>query len=97
VHPGQTAVLDGEIVVLGLTGAAAVFKQLQGRFGVQNPSEKLQANFPSPTIFSMFCIVTARWRRSPLIERKQLLQKLVATNERIRISNHQLETGSRAL
>jgi bifunctional non-homologous end joining protein LigD len=89
----RTAVLDGEIVVLDDKGRSS-FQRLQGRFGVENPSEKLQAQLPvTYYFFDVLYCDGFDVRRSPLIERKQLLQKLVITNERIRISDHQIGNG----
>jgi bifunctional non-homologous end joining protein LigD len=89
----RTAVLDGEIVVLDDKGRSS-FQRLQGRFGVQNPSEKLQADLPvTYYFFDVLYCDGYDVRRSPLIERKQLLQKLVVTDERIRISDHQIGNG----
>jgi bifunctional non-homologous end joining protein LigD len=89
----RTAVLDGEIVVLDDMGRSD-FQRLQGRFGVQNPSEKLQAQLPvTYYFFDVLYCDGYDLRRSPLIERKQLLEKLVVTNERIRISEHQIGNG----
>src|SRR6266481_2577595 len=89
----RTAVLDGEIVVLDDKGRSD-FQRLQARFGVQNPSEKLQAQVP--TTYYFFDVLYCDGydvRRSPLMERKQLLEKLVLTNESIRISEHQIGNG----
>src|SRR5258708_6167045 len=89
----RTAVLDGEIVVLDDQGRSS-FQRLQGRFGVENPSEKLQAQLPvTYYFFDVLYCDGYDVRRSPLIERKQLLQKLVIMNERIRISDHQIGNG----
>ncbi len=89
----RTAVLDGEIVVLDDKGRSS-FQRLQGRFGVENPSEKLRAQLPvTYYFFDVLYCDGFDVRRSPLIERKQLLQKLVITNERIRISDHQIGNG----
>jgi bifunctional non-homologous end joining protein LigD len=89
----RTAVLDGEIVVLDDQGRSS-FQRLQGRFGVENPSEKLQAQLPvTYYFFDVLYCDGYDVRRSPLIERKQLLQKLVITNERVRISDHQIGNG----
>ena len=70
------------------------FQRLQGRFGVENPSEKLQAQLPvTYYFFDVLYCDGYDLRRSPLIERKQLLQKLVVMNERVRISDHQIGNG----
>ena len=71
------------------------FQRLQGRFGVENPSEKLQEQLPvTYYFFSVLYCDGYDVRRLPLIERKQLLQKLVVTNERTRILIIKLETVS---
>ena len=89
----RTAVLDGEIVVLDDKGRSD-FQRLQARFGVQNPSEKLQDQVPvTYYFFDVLYCDGYDVRRSPLIERKQLLEKLVVTNQCIRISEHQIGNG----
>ncbi len=89
----RTAVLDGEIVVLDDKGRSS-FQRLQGRFGVQNPSENLRAELlVTYYFFDVLYCDGYDVRRSPLIERKQLLQKLVVADERIRISDHQIGNG----
>jgi bifunctional non-homologous end joining protein LigD len=89
----RTAVLDGEIVVLNEKGHSS-FQRLQARFGVQNPPVKLQAEVPVTYHFFdvLFCD-GYDLRRVPLIERKQLLEKIVVPNDRIRISEHQIGNG----
>ena len=89
----RQAVLDGEIVVLDAKGRSS-FQRLQARFGVENPSAKLQSE--SPVTYYFFDVLYCDGydlRRAPLIERKQLLASLLVTNDKIRISEHQTGNG----
>jgi len=89
----RRAVLDGEIVVLDSKGRSS-FQRLQARFGVENPSAKLQSD--APVTYYFFDVLYCDGydvRRVPLIERKQLLASLLATNDRIRISEHHIGNG----
>jgi len=89
----RQAVLDGEIVVLDPDGRSN-FQRIQSRFGVENPSEKLQIESP-PTYYCFDVLYCDGYdvRRAPLSERKGLLSKLLATNEQVRISEHQAGKG----
>jgi len=89
----RQAVLDGEIVVLDPDGRSN-FQRIQSRFGVENPSEKLQMESP-PTYYCFDVLYCDGYdvRRAPLSERKGLLSKLLATNEQVRISEHQAGKG----
>jgi bifunctional non-homologous end joining protein LigD len=89
----RQAVLDGEIVVLDAKGRSD-FQRLQARFGNQNPSAKLQAD--SPVTYYFFDVLYGDGydvRKAPLIERKELLERLLVTNEQLRISGHQIGNG----
>src|SRR5438477_6232519 len=89
----RQAVLDGEIVVLDAKGRSS-FQRLQARFGVENPSAKLQSE--SPVTYYFFDVLYCDGydlRRTPLIERKQLLASLLVTNDKVRISEHQIGNG----
>ncbi|HWF39649.1 MAG TPA: DNA ligase D [Candidatus Acidoferrales bacterium] len=89
----REAWLDGEIVVLDSDGRSD-FQRLQARFGVQRPSKQLIES--TPTMFYIFDIVYVDGydlHKVPLIERKELLRKVVREDARIRYSDHVLEKG----
>ncbi|HMI51613.1 MAG TPA: DNA ligase D [Candidatus Saccharimonadales bacterium] len=89
----RQAVLDGEIVVLDEKGRSD-FQRLQSRFGVVHPSVKLQSD--SPPTFYLFDVLYCDGydvRRAPLVERKELLRKIIAVNEQVRVSEHQVGNG----
>jgi bifunctional non-homologous end joining protein LigD len=89
----RQAILDGEIAALDAQGRSD-FGLLQERMHVRAPAESLISRVP--VIFFAFDLLHCDGydlRRSPLIERKQLLQRLLHTTERIRFSDHQVERG----
>ena len=89
----RQALLDGEIAALDAQGRSD-FGLLQERMHVRVPAETLISRVP--VIFFAFDLLHCDGhdlRRSPLIERKQLLQRLLHTTERIRFSDHQVERG----
>jgi bifunctional non-homologous end joining protein LigD len=89
----RQAVLDGEIVVLDSDGRSN-FQRIQARFGVENPSAKLQQESP-PTFYFFDVLYCDGYdvRRAPLTERKQLLANILIADDRVRISEHQLGKG----
>ena len=89
----RQAILDGEIVALDAHGLSD-FGRLQERMHVRAPAENLVSRVP--VVFFAFDLLYCDGydlRRSPLIERKQLLQRLLHTSEKFRFSDHQLEHG----
>lgn len=89
----QQVVLDGEIVALDARGLSD-FQLLQERMHVRAPSESLIAKIPVVYfVFDLLYCDGYDLRQSPLIERKQLLQRLLHGSERVRYSDHQLERG----
>jgi bifunctional non-homologous end joining protein LigD len=87
------ALLDGEIAALDAQGRSD-FGLLQERMHVRAPAETLISRVP--VVFFAFDLLHCDGydlRRSPLIERKQLLQRLLHTTERVRFSDHQVERG----
>lgn len=89
----STAVLDGEIVALDARGHSN-FERLQERMHTQAPSETLIAQVP--VVYYAFDLLYCDGydlRSAPLLERKQLLQRLLHGSERFRYSDHQLEQG----
>jgi bifunctional non-homologous end joining protein LigD len=89
----RDALLDGEIVALDATGHSN-FGRLQERMHVRAPGERLIAQ--TPAVFFAFDLVYCDGfdlRGSPLIERKQLLQRILHTSEHFRFSDHQPQHG----
>lgn len=89
----RQAVLDGEIAALDAHGRSD-FERLQERMHVRAPAENLVSRVPA--VFFVFDLLYCDGydlRRSPLIERKQLLQRLLHTSEKFRFSDHQLQHG----
>jgi bifunctional non-homologous end joining protein LigD len=89
----QQAVLDGEIVVLDQKGRSD-FQRLQSRFGIANPSQKLQQE--APATFYFFDILYCDGfdvRHAPLRERKELLSRVIVPSETVRISDYVEEKG----
>ena len=89
----RQALLDGEIAALDAHGRSD-FGLLQERMHVRAPAENLISRVP--VVFFAFDLLHCDGhdlRRSPLIERKQLLQRLLHATERIRFSDHQVESG----
>ena len=89
----RNGILDGEIVVVDAEGRSD-FQRLQARFGVENPSAKLQADAPATVYFFdvLYCD-GYDVRRVPLVERKGLLSRILVQDDRIRISEHQAGKG----
>lgn len=89
----RTAILDGEIVVLDEKGGSD-FQGLQARFGIKNPSLKVQQAAP-PTLYLFDVLYCDGYdvRRTPLSERKQLLSQIVSVTSKVRISTHQVGKG----
>jgi len=90
---GSDAIVDGEIVALDERGLSS-FERLQERMHVRAPSEHLVSQIP--VVYFAFDLLYCDGydlRKAPLLERKQLLQRLVHTSERFRFADHQLEHG----
>jgi bifunctional non-homologous end joining protein LigD len=93
VFASRQLILDGEIVALDAQGRSD-FERLQERMHVRAPSESLPSQIPVVYyIFDLLYCDGYDLRKSPLIERKQLLQRLLHASERFRYSDHQLEHG----
>jgi len=89
----RRAILDGEIVALDGQGHSS-FERLQERMHVRAPSENLVAKMPAVYFaFDLLYCDGYDLRESPLLERKQLLQRLLFASERFRYADHQLEHG----
>jgi bifunctional non-homologous end joining protein LigD len=90
----KQAILDGEIVALDARGHSD-FELLQQRMHVRNPSANLAAQIPvTYFVFDLLYCDGYDFRESPLLERKQLLQRLLRTSDRFRYSDHQREHGN---
>jgi bifunctional non-homologous end joining protein LigD len=89
----REAWLDGEIIVLDKDGRSD-FQQLQLRFSVLQPSAELIRK--APVVFYVFDLLYLDGydlRRVPLIERKELLRKILVGDSRVRYSDHVIEKG----
>jgi bifunctional non-homologous end joining protein LigD len=88
-----TAVLDGEIVTLDEDGRSD-FQKLQNRFGVSKPSQKLVSEVPlTYYLFDVLYCNGFDVRKTPLLQRKELLRQVLRGDESVRYSEHQLEKG----
>src|SRR5229473_2002588 len=88
-----TAILDGEIVTLDENGRSD-FQKLQNRFGVSKPSQKLIQSVPlTYYVFDLLYCNGFDLRKSPLLQRKELLRAVLLADERVRYSEHHLEKG----
>ncbi len=89
----KQAILDGEIVVLDENGRSN-FEKLQSRIGVSRPSAGLQHSAPATYyIFDILYCDGYDLRRSPLLQRKLLLRRLLEPTAVIRYSDHLMEKG----
>ena len=89
----RKAILDGEIVALDAQGHSD-FQRLQERMHVRAPGESLVAQIPVAYFaFDLLYCDGYDLREAPLLERKQLLQRLLYTTDRFRYADHQLEHG----
>jgi bifunctional non-homologous end joining protein LigD len=89
----RQAILDGEIVALDGQGRGD-FERLQERMHVRTPGENLVAKMP--VVYFAFDLPYCDGydiREAPLLERKQLLQRLLYPTDRFRYADHQLEHG----
>src|SRR6266403_1998409 len=88
-----TAIVDGEIVTLDENGRSD-FQKLQNRFGVTKPSQKLITDIPLTYYFfdALYCN-GFDVRKTPLLQRKELLRQMLRGASRVRYSEHQLENG----
>jgi len=87
------AIIDGEIAALDARGLSD-FGLLQERMHVRVPADNLVSRVP--VVYFAFDLVYCDGydlRRSPLIERKQLLQRLLHGSDKFRFSDHQVQLG----
>ena len=90
---GREAILDGEIVALDAEGRGD-FQRLQERMHVRAPGEKQVRE--TPVVYFAFDLIYCDGydlRDAPLLERKQLLQRMLHATERFRYADHQPEHG----
>jgi bifunctional non-homologous end joining protein LigD len=88
-----TTILDGEIVTLDENGRSD-FQKLQNRFGVSKPSQKLINDVPlTYYLFDVLYCNGFDVRKTPLLQRKELLRQVLRGDNRVRYSEHQLEKG----
>jgi bifunctional non-homologous end joining protein LigD len=89
----REAILDGEIVALDARGHSD-FERLQERMHVRAPSEHLVTQIPVVYfVFDLLYCDGYDLRKSALLERKQLLSRVLHASGRFRCSDHQLEKG----
>jgi bifunctional non-homologous end joining protein LigD len=89
----KNAIVDGEIVTLDADGRSN-FQKLQNRLGVQNPSQKLMQSVPLDYYaFDLMYADGYDLRKAPLVERKELLRKVLTGNEKVHYSEHIAEKG----
>jgi bifunctional non-homologous end joining protein LigD len=89
----REAILDGEIVALDATGHSN-FGRLQERMHVRAPAKHLIEQVP--VVFYIFDLPYCDGydlRGAPLLQRKQLLRRVLHTSDRFRYADHQLEKG----
>jgi len=89
----QRAILDGEIVALDARGHSD-FERLQQRMHLRAPSPKQLSDVP--VIFYAFDLLHCDGydlRDAPLLQRKELLRRLLHPQDPIRFSDHQVEHG----
>lgn len=90
---GGTAIVDGEIVTLDAEGRSD-FQKLQNRFGVTRPPARLIREVPlTYYVFDILYYNGFDLRRTPLLQRKQFLRKALRADNRVRLSEHQVEKG----
>jgi len=89
----KQAILDGEIVALDTRGLSD-FGHLQERMHVRVPAKNLIESVPVVYyIFDLLYCDGYDLRGAPLLQRKQLLQRLLHPSEKFRYADHQLEKG----
>ena len=93
----DSAILDGEIVVLDEDGRSN-FERLQSRMNVRSPSPELVKQ--APVIYYVFDLLYCDGqdlRQTPLIERKELLRRVLRSQPPVVYADHLLERGKELL
>jgi bifunctional non-homologous end joining protein LigD len=89
----KNAILDGEIATLDAEGRSD-FQKLQNRLGVQNPSQNVIKAIPvNYYFFDLLYADGYDLRKTPLVERKELLRSVLISNDKIHYSEHIAEQG----
>jgi bifunctional non-homologous end joining protein LigD len=89
----RNAILDGEIVALDEQGHSN-FERLQERMHNRAPSPQLVASTPATYyLFDLLYCDGYDLREAPLVERKELLRRVLHASDRVRFSDHQREHG----
>jgi bifunctional non-homologous end joining protein LigD len=94
----KTAVLDGEIAALDENGRPS-FARIQPRIMAVDPNAVAHLSRSRPVTFLLFDLLYLNGYdlcRTPLVERKKLLQSILKPNDSIRFSEH-FETDGAAL
>ena len=87
------AIIDGEIVTLNPDGRSD-FQKLQNRLGAQNPSQKLMQSVPvNYYAFDLLYADGFDLRKSPLLERKELLKGILIADDTVHYSEHIAQKG----
>lgn len=93
----DAAILDGEIVVLDEDGRSN-FERLQSRMNVRSPSPELVRQ--APVIYYVFDLLYCDGqdlRQTPLVERKELLRRVLRSQPPVVYADHLLEQGKELL
>ncbi|MDA0327446.1 MAG: DNA ligase D [Gemmatimonadetes bacterium] len=93
--PFDDLVLDGEVVVLDGTGRPS-FSRLQRRGRILNPADALRSSVELPAIFQAFDLLGIEGhdlRALPLLERKDILRRVLPSVGPIRYTDHIPEQG----
>ncbi len=89
----RQAILDGEIVVLDERGRSD-FERLQERMHVNSPPPKLLSKAPvTYYVFDLLYCDGYDLREAPLVQRKELLRRLLDVRPQVRYCDHQAEQG----
>jgi bifunctional non-homologous end joining protein LigD len=89
----DNVIADGEVVTLDQDGRSD-FHKLQNRLGAQHPSQKLMQSVPvNYYFFDLPYADGFDLRKSPLVERKELLKNILISDEIVRYSEHIPEQG----
>lgn len=91
----ENAILDGEIVALDEQGRSS-FSLMQQRTGIRSHGRRVpdQSGLPiSYYVFDLIYVDGYDLRRVSLEERKELLAKIISTNEIVRYSEHFVKRG----
>jgi len=93
----KSTIIDGEIVILTKKGLPS-FHQLQPRFGITNPREAQTLARSTPATFVTFDLLHLNGKDTanlPLLQRKQMLKKIVHEGPYLLYSEHVTSKGKR--